>query len=59
MAAVLARAHIGKRLARYRSQSECVVEFAIRQQSRIGRDHGPAKLHHKVAVEIEIENPVF
>ena len=53
MAAVLARARIGKHLARYRGQPECVVEFAVRQQSRIGRDHGAAKLEHQAAVKIE------
>jgi hypothetical protein len=59
MAAVLARARIDKHLARYRGQPESVVEFAVRQQSRVGRDHGPTKLHHKAALEIELENPDF
>jgi hypothetical protein len=43
----------------YAVRSECVVEFAVRQQSRIGRDHGPTKLQHQAAVEIELVNPVF
>ena len=55
MAAVLAGARIGERLARHLGQAECIVEFAVRQQSRIGRDHGPAKLEHQAAVEIEPE----
>jgi hypothetical protein len=59
MVAVLARACIGERLASHRAQPDCVVEFAVRQQSRIGRDHGPAKLQHQPAVEIQLENPVF
>ena len=58
MAAVLAGARIGERLARHRGQPECVVEFAVRQQSGIGRDHGAAKLQHQTAVEIELENLV-
>jgi hypothetical protein len=28
-------------LARHLSQAECIVEFAVCQQSRVGRDHGP------------------
>jgi hypothetical protein len=35
---------------------ECVVELAVCEQSRIGRDHGAAKLQHQSAVEIELEN---
>ena len=58
MATVLAGARIGERLARHRGQPECVVEFAICQQSGIGRDHGAAKLQHQTAVEIELENIV-
>jgi hypothetical protein len=59
MAAVLAGARIGEHLARHRAQPERVVEFAVSQQSRIGRDHGAAKLHHQAAVEIELESPGF
>jgi hypothetical protein len=44
MAAVLACARIGEHLARHRALPECVIEFAVRQQSRIGRDHGGRKL---------------
>ena len=58
MAAVLAGARIGERLARHRAQPECVVEFAIGQQSGIGGDHGAAKLQHQAAVEIEPESTV-
>ena len=53
MAAVLAGARVGEQLARHRGQPECVVEFAIGQQSRIGGDHGAAKLEHQAAVKIE------
>jgi len=59
MAAVLARARVGQCLACHRAQPERVVEFAVRQQSRIGRDHGAAKLQHQGSVEIELETPVF
>ena len=59
MAAVLAGARVGEHLARHRGQPECVVEFAVCQQSRIGRDHGAAKLEHQAAVEIEPENVII
>jgi len=58
MATVLAGARIGEGLARYSAQSECVVEFAIGQQSGIGGDHRAAKLQHQPAVEIKLEGPV-
>ena len=58
MAVVLAGARIGEGLARHRAQPECVVEFAVRQQSCIGRDHGPTKLQHQPAVETELESLV-
>jgi putative transposase len=35
--AVLARACISERLASHRAQPDCVVEFAVRQQSSISR----------------------
>jgi hypothetical protein len=53
MAAVLAGANVSEHLARHCGQTECVVEFAVCQQSRIGRDHGAAKLEHQAAVKIE------
>jgi hypothetical protein len=59
MVAVLARARVGECLACHRAQPKRVVEFAVRQQSRIGRDHAAAKLHHQAAVEIELESPIF
>jgi hypothetical protein len=58
MAAVPAGARVSEYLARHRAQPECVVEFAVCQQSGIGRDHGAAKLQHQTAVEIELESPV-
>jgi hypothetical protein len=42
-----------RNLARHRSQAEYVIEFAVCQQSGIGRDHGAAKLEHQAAVEIQ------
>ena len=59
MAAVLARARIRERLACHRGQPKGVVEFAIGQQSGIGGDHGPTKLQHQTAVEIELKNLVL
>ncbi len=56
IAAVLARARIGERLARHRGQPECVVEFAIDHQSGIEGDHGAAKLEHQATVEIEAKS---
>jgi hypothetical protein len=59
MAFVLAGARIGEGLARHRAQPECVVEFAIGQQSGIGGHHRAAKLQHHPAVEIELESLVL
>ena len=56
MATVPTGARIGGRLACHRSQPECVIEFAVCQQSGIGRDQGAAKLQHQTAVKIELEN---
>ena len=58
MAAVPTGARIGKSFDCHLGQSERVVKFAVRQQSRIGCDHGPAKLQHQAAVEIERESPL-
>jgi hypothetical protein len=54
MAAVLAGARVGKRLARHCGKPECIVEFAVRQQTRIGGNHGAVKLQHQAAVKIEL-----
>ena len=59
MAAVPAGSRISECLARHLGQAECVVEFAVCQQSRVGRDHGPTKLEHQAAVEIEPNNIRF
>jgi hypothetical protein len=59
MAAVLACARIGEHLARHRAQPECVIKFAVRQQSRIGREHGAAKLKHQATVKIEPKSVRF
>jgi hypothetical protein len=56
MATVLAGASVSEQLTRHRGQTECVVEFAVCQQSCIGRDHGAAKLEHQAPVEIEPGN---
>jgi hypothetical protein len=47
MAAVPAGSRISECLARHLGQAECVVEFAVCQQSRVGRDHEPTKLEHQ------------
>jgi len=51
VAAVLARACIGERLARHHAQPKSVVEFAVDQQP--GIRNGAAKLQRQAAVEIE------
>ena len=56
---ILAGARVGERLACHRGQSECVVKLAVCQQSRIGRDHGPAKLHHQATVKIQPDGTRF
>ena len=38
-------------LARHHCQAERVVEFAIREQTGVGRDDGSAKLKHQSAVD--------
>jgi len=59
MAAVPAGARISESFDCHLGQAECVVEFAVCQQSSIGGDHGAAKLQHQAAVEIELENLVL
>jgi hypothetical protein len=59
MATVPAGSRISECLARHLGQAECIVEFAVCQQSRVGRDHGPTKLEHQAAVEIEPNNIRF
>ena len=56
MAAVLARARIGERIACHHRQAEHVIEFAIRQQSGIRGHHRAAKLED-AAIKIEPESP--
>jgi hypothetical protein len=59
MAAVLARAFVGERVACDLAETERIVKFAIGQQSSIGSDRRPSELKRQSAVEIELENPVF
>jgi hypothetical protein len=59
MAAVLARARIGERIACNHRQAEHVIEFAIGQQSGIRGHHRAAKLGHDPAVKIEPESPTI
>src|SRR5262249_30116894 len=50
---ILAGACVGQNITCHRGQAECVVEFAIGQQSGIGRHHRAAKLKHQTAIEIQ------
>jgi hypothetical protein len=56
---ILAGARVGERLACHRAQSEYIVEFAVGQQSSVGRDHGAAKLHHQATVKIQPDETRF
>ena len=58
MATVPAGACVSERAARHRAEAEGVVEFAIGQQARIGRDDRTAKLERQSAVEIEPEKAI-
>ena len=59
MPTVLPRARIGKKVTGCRSQSKCIIEFAIREQTRIRRDDRSAKLKHHTTVEIRPENAIL
>jgi len=59
MAAVLARARIGERIACNHRQAEHVIEFAIGQQSGIRGHRRAAKLEHDVAVKSSLRAPPF
>src|SRR5262245_52704641 len=50
---ILAGACVGQNITCHRGQAECVVEFAIGQQSGIGSHHRAAKLKPQSAVEIQ------
>jgi hypothetical protein len=52
MTAVLPRTRTGERFAGKILQSECVNEFAVCKQPRIGRYDGAAKLHRHAATTI-------
>ena len=47
---------VGEHLTSHHGQPERAPEFAIREQTGIGRDDGSTKLKHQSAVEIESEN---
>jgi hypothetical protein len=55
-AAVIAGPRVGEHLTSHHGQPERALEFAIREQTGIGRDDGSTKLKHQSAVEIESEN---
>jgi hypothetical protein len=50
-AAVIAGPRVGEHLTSHHGRPERVVEFAIREQTGIGRDDGYAKLKHQSAVD--------
>lgn len=56
MAAVLAGAGVGERLAGHRAKAECVVKFTVCKQTGVRSDHRTAELERQSAVEIEPEN---
>ncbi len=55
MAAVLAGAGVGERLAGHRAKAECVVKFTVCKQTGVRSDHRTAELERQSAVEIEPE----
>jgi hypothetical protein len=59
MPAVVADACVGEYVAGHRGKAECGVEFPVREQAGVGRDHRSSKLEHQPAVEIESENSAF
>ncbi len=56
---VLARACIGKTIACRTTQAQCVIEFAIREETRIRGDDGTAKVNHHTPVEIQPEKIIL
>ena len=50
-AAVIAGPRVGEHLTSHHGRPERVVEFAIREQTGVGRDDGSAKLKHQSAVD--------
>ena len=57
--AVLARACVGKPIARRFAQSQCVIEFAIRKQTCIRGNDGTPKVNHHAPFEIRPQDAVF
>ena len=58
MATILAGACVSERAACHHAEAEGVVEFAIGQQARIGRDNRTSKLERQSAVEVEPERTI-
>ena len=52
MPAVLASACVGEYIAGHRSEAERIVEFPVREQAGVGRDHRSSKLEHRPAVRV-------
>jgi len=57
--AILTGAGVGQNLARHVRQSECVVEFLICQQPRVGGHDRSTKLQPQAAVEINPQDAVL
>ena len=59
MTTVLAGACVGEQFAGRFAQAECIIEFAIGEQTCIGGDDGATKLHRHAAVKIEVARTSF
>lgn len=57
--AVLADARINQFIANHVRQPECVIEFTIGKQSRVGSDFGTVELKLEPTVKIQPQNPIF
>ena len=59
MTTVLPRARIGEKVTGPWSQSKCIIEFAIREQTGIRRNDRSTKLKHHTTVEVGPENTIL
>jgi hypothetical protein len=48
----------GERFARKLAQSERVIQFAVGEQTGIGRNDRSAKFHHHAAIESQPQNAI-
>ncbi len=59
MLAVLARARVNEFIADHQGQAEGIIEFAIGQQSGVGRNSRTVELQLQAAVKIQPQWPTF